>query len=73
MRVRNEMKHTREILGVTVGTAAYAELNKLFIAIANELGGCRPTQLPESAVEAFSARCAGLKLDADGMPVDVPF
>ena len=67
------MKHTREILGVTVGTAAYAELNRLFIAIANELGGCRPTQLPESAVEAFSARCAGLKLDAAGMPIDVPF
>ena len=73
LRVRNEMKHTREMLGVTVGTAAYAELNKLFIAIANELGGCRPTQLPENAVEAFSARCAGLKLDADGVPVDVPF
>lgn len=73
LRVRYEMKHTRERLGVTVGTAAYAELNKLFIAIANELAGCRPTALPESVVEDFVARCAGLKLGADGMPVDVPF
>lgn len=67
------MKHTRERLGVTAGTTAYAELNKLFIAIANELAGCRPTALPESAVEAFAARCANLKLWADGMPIDVPF
>lgn len=67
------MKYTRERLGVTAGTTAYAELNKLFIAIANELAGCRPTSLPESAVKAFAARCAGIKLDADGMPVDVPF
>ena len=52
------MAATRERLGATPGTPMYGVLNKLFLDIANSVGGVRPTALPADKVQAFEARCA---------------
>ena len=41
-RVRQVMAATRERLGATPGTPMYGVLNKLFLDIANSVGGVRP-------------------------------
>ena len=72
-RVRQVMAATRERLGATPGTPMYGVLNKLFLDIANSVGGVRPTALPADKVQAFEARCADIKVAPDGMPAEIPF
>lgn len=67
------MAETRERLNAVPGTPMYGTLNKLFIDIAHDLAGVRPTALPAGNVRAFSARCADIKIAPDGMPAEVPF
>lgn len=71
--MRQVMAATRERLGATPGTPMYGALNKLFLDIANSVGGVRPTALPAEKVQAFEARCADIKVAPDGMPAEIPF
>lgn len=71
--MRQVMAATRERLGATPGTPMYGVLNKLFLDIANSVGGVRPTALPADKVQAFEARCADIKVAPDGMPAEIPF
>lgn len=67
----NKSEHTEDFS--TPGTQRFSALNKLFIDIANDVGGVRPTALPADKVQAFEARCADIKVAPDGMPAEIPF